>query len=282
MAYVRHMRLGFQLLLVPLFLWGVFLSGATWSWRVLVGFVALHLFLYPGATAFNSAFDRDQGPVSGLATPIAVPPRLLEYSVTLQMIGAVLAASVSAAFLAVYLGLAVVFAGYSHPGLRWKAKPLASVLAIALGQGVLGFWGGWTAAVGEYGGLGQVPALLGAGVAAFTSLGLYPSTQVFQVEEDRARGDRTLAVALGPAGALRLGALCLGTAGLLAVGVFAARGEEDAAVAVAVGYGYLAMRQLVFARTDHRETEAFHWATVTRHYAAGGFLLFLLWHLLGG
>jgi 4-hydroxybenzoate polyprenyltransferase len=39
--------------------------------------------------------------------------------------------------------------------------------------------------------------LLGLAVAALSAVGLYPLTQVYQIDEDRRRGDRTFAVAYG-------------------------------------------------------------------------------------
>lgn len=142
-AYLRHARLPFQLFLAPLFLWGLFLAGdIVWPGRAALGFASLHLFLYPGVTAFNAAYDRDEGPVSGMFAPPPVPPHLLAFSIALQAVGAVLAVGVGFGFALVYVALAATFAGYSHPALRWKARPVPSALTVAVGQGVLGFAGG--------------------------------------------------------------------------------------------------------------------------------------------
>ena len=206
-AYVRHLRLPFQLTLAPLFLWGLFLAGLRSTEVALVAFVSLHLLLYPGVTAFNSVYDRDSGPVSFMRSPPPVPPGLLGVSLAMQVVGAALAASLGLRFLMIYLAIAALAAGYSHPALRWKACPWKSAVAVARGQGGLGFLAGWTAGQG-----GQTAyAMLGFSIATLTTLGLYPLTQVFQVEEDAARGDRTL----GPAVALRVGALALAGAGAL-------------------------------------------------------------------
>src|SRR5438552_16250684 len=67
-----HLRLHFQLLLAPIFLWGFLLGGGRVDARAMLAFVVVHLFLYGGATAFNSAYDRDVGPVGGLERPPAV------------------------------------------------------------------------------------------------------------------------------------------------------------------------------------------------------------------
>jgi 1,4-dihydroxy-2-naphthoate octaprenyltransferase len=277
------MRMSFHWLLAPLFLWGFALAGAPLSAGALLGFVALHLFLYPGATAFNGAYDRDSGPVSGLDAPPPVPPGLLAFSLALQLAGAALAAAAGAAFLLVYLLIALVFVGYSHPLTRWKARPLASALAVAVGQGALGVVAGWAAATGA---LPPLTGLAAAGVfaGALTTLGLYPSTQIFQVEEDSARRDRTLAVALGPAGALRLGALCLALAAPAAVFATHRLASPLESVLAVAAYILLILRHLTFAPVVERQPPdaLYGWAAATRWTATAAFLGFLALLILRG
>jgi 1,4-dihydroxy-2-naphthoate octaprenyltransferase len=136
--YIVHLRLGFQPTLAPIFLWGALLSCGTWDGGTSAAFVALHLFLYPAATAFNSAFDEDEGPVSGLERPPRVPSGLLAFSVVLAAAGAVSAAFAGLGFLLAYALIAAWTAAYSHPAFRWKSSPWKSSAAIALGQGGLG------------------------------------------------------------------------------------------------------------------------------------------------
>ena len=274
-AYLRHLRLPFQLTLAPIFLWGVLLSGGRWDAVVTLAFVSLHLILYPAATALNAAFDRDQGPVAGMAEPPPVPPRLAFLAVMLAIVGAFPAAAGGGAFLFLY-GLIVFWSfAYSLPATRWKASPWKSAAAIALGQGAIGFLAGWAAAAP----LREGGALLaiGAASAALTALGLYPVTQVFQVEEDRARGDRTLAVALGSPRALRLGASCLAAGGALTAWAAAERFGTPDAAAVALGYAGLVVALLWFARTLPRlETGGiYRRAGIVLNAATAAFLLFL-------
>jgi len=83
-----HLRLHFQLLLAPIFLWGFTLSETAIDLRFWLGFVAFHLCLYGGTTAFNSYYDRDEGPVGGLENPPPAHEALLPFSLILQGIGA--------------------------------------------------------------------------------------------------------------------------------------------------------------------------------------------------
>lgn len=197
-ATLLHLRFPFVYVLAPIYVWGAWRASGPWTARTTLGFLLVHLALYPGANAFNSAFDRDIGPIGGLARPPAVPGGLARWSVALQAVGAVLAPLVGWVFALTYVLLWGIFTAYSHPRTRWKRSPAVSTVAIVMGQGGLGFLLGWSAVtveppVSAEGLWGIVVAC--AGVAA-----LYPLTQLYQLAEDAARRDRTLATVLGPAG----------------------------------------------------------------------------------
>lgn len=279
-VYLQHLRLPFQLTLAPLFLFGWYLADGRMSRESVVGFVSLHMFLYPGVTAFNSAYDRDTGPVTGMLHPPEVPAGLLVFSIAVQLLGAVLAAWIGPSFLAIYGAIAVLAAAYSHPKVRLKARPWASTLVVGFGQGALGFLAGWCAVTGNLLQAGTVVAIAGAAAATLTTVGLYPSTQVFQIEEDVGRGDRTLAAALGAAPALRLGSLCLVAAAALATWLIAQRsGLAEATLIAAVYLAVVIHNEVVAARLsgeDRPIVETYALSRRTGLIATAGFLLFIL------
>src|ERR1700704_2365050 len=125
-----HLRLHFQLLLAPVFLWGWLLAGGGLSRSVVLGFMAFHFFLYSGATAFNSYYDRDVGPVGGLEHPPGVTPALLPFSLAVQAGGWLLAAFVNWTFWLAYTAFVALSLAYSHPRIRWKAHTLTSLLVV--------------------------------------------------------------------------------------------------------------------------------------------------------
>lgn len=232
-----HLRLPFQLLLAPIFLWGWLLAGGGWSAAIAVAFVAFHGFLYGGVTAYNSYFDRDEGPVGGLEHPPPVAEALLPFSLAVQAVGWLLAALVNGPFFLIYGGFMALSVAYSHPRIRWKARPVASLAVVGVGQGILAFLGAWVAARGDLAGATSPPGVLGAAAATLLVLGLYPLTQLYQIEEDRARGDRTLAVAWGPRASFAVAIVAQALGGAALAWTVAARyGPADAAL---LGLGVL-------------------------------------------
>jgi 4-hydroxybenzoate polyprenyltransferase len=235
----KHLRLPFQLTLAPIFLWGALLSGAAASERLVLGFVLFHFLLYTGITAYNSVYDRDEGPIGGLEQPPKVHRSLLPLALSLKAAGLLVAFACGVAFASIYAVFVVLSFLYSHPRTRWKANPLFSTLVVCIGQGMLGFTAGWAAARGGMGGLLTEVGWLGILSAGFTTLGMYPITQVYQIEEDARRGDRTLSVVLGMAHALRLSQAAFGIAGVAALRICALRfGPIDGVV---MGFAYLAI-----------------------------------------
>jgi 4-hydroxybenzoate polyprenyltransferase len=233
-----HLRLHFQLLLAPVFLWGWLVAGGGLSREVILGFVAFHVFLYSGATAFNSYYDRDVGPVGGLERPPSVTPSLLPFSLAVQAVGWLLAALVNWTFWLAYGVFGALSVAYSHPRIRWKAHTLTSLLVVGLGQGALAFLAAWAATRGEISSAWSLDGLFGALAATFLILALYPLTQLYQVDEDAARGDRTLAVAWGPQRCFAFAILCTLAGGAAMLAVLARRfGPGDT---VLVGCGLLA------------------------------------------
>lgn len=232
-----HLRLHYQLVfLSPLFVWGFVLGGAVPSARALLGFLAFHVFLYGGLTAFNSYYDRDEGPVGGLRMPPPVSEALFPFSLGVQGVGLVVASFVGWAFTALYLVVMALSVAYSHTRFRWKARPVAALFVVAFGQGAIGFAAGWLC--------GRTPprelfssldGVLGLSGATLVTVGFYPLTQLYQTAEDRARGDRTFAVVYGPRVSFVFAMACLALASVALVPLVALRfGPWDA---VLVGAG---------------------------------------------
>jgi lycopene elongase/hydratase (dihydrobisanhydrobacterioruberin-forming) len=198
-----------------------FLLAAGWALGAaellqLVGGLALWVvFLNGGTLAINSVYDKDEGDIGYLDAPPPPPRHLLGFSLGLMALGQILAIAFFPALFAVVYGICFVMSVlYSVPPFRWKAVAGLDLLINAWGFGTLTPLAGW-AITGRPLEPWAVLTLL-AFCPLFASL--YPLTQLYQYEEDRARGDRTLALVLG----MRNSLLFASGAALVAFGFLAA------------------------------------------------------------
>lgn len=273
--FLVHLRLPFQLVLAPFMLWGAALARTPLSTRFVVAFVVLQICFYGGTTAFNSHYDRDEGPVGGLANPPPVGPWLLPGSLILQGVGLVVAAWVGAAFFVVCLAFAILGLLYSHPWSRWKGDPWRSWLTVMVGQGALGT----AAGVVVRDPFVMTPEIAWGLVAAAVTVGaIYPLTQLFQIDEDRARGDRTIAIALGRAGTRRAAAI-LSAAGALLMALSARAGGHtlDAAILGASALPLIGGAAWVSASSDSRKI--YRRVSLFQIGAGGAFAIYAVFRL---
>ncbi len=204
-----------------------------------------------GTLALNSVFDRDEGDIGYLVAPPPLPRHLLAFSLVLLVGGQILAFALPLGFRLAYAACLVLSVLYSVPPFRLKAVAGADWVINMWGFGTLSPYATW-AATGRPLDPGNALVLL-----AFCPLfaGLYPLTQLYQLEEDRRRGDRTLALRLGMRRSL---AVALG-ATLAAFALFGAAAAALARgpVALALGVPLAAwLAVLVPWYRDHRSWSA--------------------------
>ena len=159
----------------------------------LLALVIWVVFLNGGTLAINSVFDRDEGDIGYLNSPPALPRYLLQFSWGLLAAGQALAFLLPVGFRVAYAICFVLSILYSVPPFRFKAVAGVDWVINMWGFGTLTPYAAW-AATGRSLDIGHGLVLL-----AFCPLfaGLYPLTQLYQFDEDRRRGDRTLALILG-------------------------------------------------------------------------------------
>lgn len=186
------------------------------------------VFLNGGTLAINSVFDRDEGDIGYLNAPPPLPRYLLHFSVALLAGGQLLAFLLPAGFRIAYAICFAMSILYSVPPFRFKAVAGVDWVINMWGFGTLTPYAAW-AATGRPLDVGHGLVLL-----AFCPLfaALYPLTQLYQFDEDRRRGDRTLALILGMRASLIVAIACV----VLAFGLLG-----WAAVALRVGAWALAV-----------------------------------------
>jgi 4-hydroxybenzoate polyprenyltransferase len=220
------------------------------------GLLVWVLLLNGGTLALNSAFDRDEGDIGYLDDPPPAPPHLAWWGFALMLTGQAFALALPRGFAIAYAMCFAMSLLYSVPPVRLKAVAGADWIINMVGFGTLTPYAGWA--------LAGVP-LSSAGAWALGGFAplfaaLYPLTQLYQMDEDRARGDRTLAIALGARWSLGVSI----AAAIIAFACFAhaahlARGEISARGDIALGIALVAWLAVLvpwLARAPHLSARA--------------------------
>lgn len=214
-----HLRLPFSLFLMPVYWFALSQSQRPDAGKAVAVFVILHLLIYPASNAYNSYFDRDEGPIGGLENPPPVDERLHTLAWALDGLAVLLSFMlVGWPFAVAMFAYGAVSKAYSHDRIRLKKYPVLSWAVIGV------FQGGFTyLAVLQAVDALPLPDLLRrehlfpALLATANLLGFYPMTQIYQHAEDARRGDLTMSRLLGIRGTfLFTGAVF----GLVTVGFF--------------------------------------------------------------
>ncbi len=283
-----HLRLHWQVMLAPLFLWGFVLAAGASApelvtpqfWLVLFIF---HVLFYGGATALNSYYDQDEGPVGGLWEPPQVTRDLLVFAVALQVIGLVLLLFISLPLFGLALVMGAVGNAYSHPAIRLKAYPWTSLLAVSIFQGMGGTAAGWLFAAEDWQTLFSLKAILGMLASALIITGFYPLTQIYQREDDRKQGVVSFAVYAGEKCFPLAVACMLSAAGLMGYLAWRYFGPLEALAAVAGLVGLAVCVAIWWRRYDESQVRSnYVWMMRLGYLMTGGFLIFVIWLLVRG
>lgn len=176
---------------------GGFLSPDLDIQSFLLQFFNVHLLLFGGATAYNSFWDNDEGPIGGLQNPPKMQSWMWSGSLILQSVGLLVAVGQGLLYSGIYVLSIVFFWLYSTPLVRWKGHPIKSLIAIGASTGFNSVLLGYLAAGNE---VISMPVWIAAAGVTLMLLSLYPISQIYQIEEDRSRGDHTFAVQYGKKG----------------------------------------------------------------------------------
>lgn len=198
--FVLHLRLHYQLFILS----GGYLLGGLMAEQMDTSqfwyqFLNVHILLFGGATAFNSFWDKDEGPIGGLKNPPKMTTWMHRVSLVLMYSGWLWAYTINIPFFMIYGFSLLLFWLYSTPHARWKGAPHLSMIAIAVSTGMNSTLLGYLAADGAF----SWVILFASIGTSFVLLSLYPVSQIYQREEDQRRGDLTFFGQYGLSGVKR-------------------------------------------------------------------------------
>lgn len=193
---LQLLRFHFSLFLLPVYLFVLSQAeGIDWPKAVYIFFI-LHFLVYPASNGYNSYMDRDETPIGGLASPLQPTRQLFYVTIAMDVLAVLLSAWVDGEIAIGVMVYILASRAYSYRGIRLKQYPVIGFLTVFI------FQGGWifffvhsvvdTAS--------EHMPILQAILSSLLIGALYPLTQVYQHEADRADGVRTISMMLGKRG----------------------------------------------------------------------------------
>lgn len=270
--FIVHLRLHYQFLILSGgYLLGGLLSEEMDNTQFWLQFLNVHVLLFGGATAYNSWWDKDEGPIGGLKNPPEMAKWMHPVSLLFMIAGWVWAFTVGIEYAVVYGISLLLFWLYSTPHARWKGRPLLSLVAIAFSTGfnsvLMGFW----AADGAFSGM----ILLASSGAALILLSLYPVSQIFQIEEDAKRGDVTFTARYGVKAVKHFFVYSFSTGLiLLCIGLYTYYHEAGIVLFILGTISFLMLRY--FVTTLRGVTEEYQHVMKMKLFASLSFVIFLM------
>ena len=193
-----HLRIPFSFFLMPVFWFGISQVPNIHATTTIIVFIALHLFIYPASNLYNSYMDEDTGAIGGLEHPPPVTRNMYYVSILVDVAGLLLCCIAGWQHALIMAGYIAFSKSYSWRGIRLKKMPVLGWLSVMFFQGGYTYMLGNMAAANDVSPGWFTPQTLeGMLIASLIIGGSYPLTQVYQHEEDGARGDFTISYRLG-------------------------------------------------------------------------------------
>ena len=193
---VKLLRIPFSYFLMPVFFFALSqVQEIDWR-KAAICFFVLHLFIYPASNGYNSYMDQDESSIGGLEHPPKPTKQLFYVSILFDMIGLSLSLLMGFYFFISVLAYMLASRAYSYKGTRIKKYPMPGFLIVVFFQGAFTFWM-------VYSGVSKIGVDLSSTIVLvlaaclFLISGVYPLTQVYQHEADKAAGDITISYKLG-------------------------------------------------------------------------------------
>jgi len=175
--------------------------------RLLAGGAIWAVFLNGGTLALNTAFDQDEEgeDIGYLDNPPPTPPDLAHFATNWMVLGLAAAFALPWGYFWIYTTCFLLSLLYSVPPVRLKARPGADMVINMSGYGAFNFAAGAMAPGTGLEREGLLGAIAWLAVSfAFLFGAFYPMTQIYQIPQDMAKGDRTLVVRFGARRALAM------------------------------------------------------------------------------
>jgi len=223
---ITHLRLKNTLHVAPVVLFAISQSMHTLDVTRTIATVAiLHLLIFPSSVGYNSYYDRDDAPTGGLEAPPPVHESLYWLCTGLDVVALIGAYLVGLPFFVFIVITIVASRMYSHDKIRVKGYPVFGHIWVSFFQGAYSYVMVLAGILADPSAMLDAvftgPILLPALFSTALVAGSYPLSQVYQFDEDAARGDTTIAMVLGYRGTFLFAQTVLSAGWLVVAAYFA-------------------------------------------------------------
>ena len=191
---IQLLRFHFSFFLMPVYWFSLSQVTQVNVVNAILIFFILHGLVYPASNGYNSYMDRDTGPVGGIKNPQQPTKELFYTTVVMDITALLLSLRISLVFFAGILAFIAASRAYSYRGIRLKKYPIGGYLTVIFFQGAVIYFlvkHGSSHIKSLY--IPLIPMLASSLLVG----GFYPLTQIYQHEQDKADGVKTLSYLLG-------------------------------------------------------------------------------------
>jgi len=195
---IQHLRLHFSFFLMPVFLFALS-QNTTINWpSAILGFVILHLFVFPSSNGYNSYQDRDETSIGGLKNPPKVSHNLFKLTIFLDILSVFAGLFISVYFSLFTLIFVLVSRAYSYRGIRLKQYPYIGFITVFIFQGAFVYLMA-SSAISSFSIINffSQTSLLCMCISSLFIGSVYPLTQIYQHEADKKDGVISISYKLG-------------------------------------------------------------------------------------
>ncbi len=191
---LQLLRIKFSFFLMPVFWFALSQVEHIHLVHAISIFIILHLLVYPASNGYNSYMDKDTESIGGLKNPLMPTKELFYVTIVMDIV-----ALIASAFISVYCAICVAgfiaaSRAYSYRGIRLKKYPIIGFIVTIIFQGaVVYFFVNFGSSIDKILSFPYLPML----ASALLIGSFYPLTQIYQHEQDKADGVKTLSMLLG-------------------------------------------------------------------------------------
>ncbi len=191
---VQLLRIKFSFFLMPVYWFALSQVENIHIFHAISIFIILHLLVYPASNGYNSYMDRDTDSIGGIKNPLMPTKELFYITIVMDIIALLASAYINIYCMLAVAGFILASRAYSYRGIRLKKYPIIGFIVTSVFQGAVVYF---LVYLGSSANKTLSFPYLPMIASALLIGSFYPLTQIYQHEQDKADGVKTLSMLLG-------------------------------------------------------------------------------------